>query len=130
MNSDLTIGGSHQTVVEQRNVSQDETMMDPALALEEFSKLASSYGFDLGAQIEADEAAQNRDHTTVAFLGKSHKNRRRGTMAHVFSFWRRKNTRVAVKTIYGTPGTLEIVKVNMSLLPPHSHRADPWLGYG
>ena len=72
------------------------------LALAKFSKLASSYGFDLNAQIEQAGVTLHRDHTDIAFRGK---------LRHP------EETMVAVKAIRGNPPrSMEIVKVDMSSL--------------
>jgi len=79
------------------------------LALEEFSKLASSYDFDLDVEIERDGATSHHDYTDIAF---------RGTLR------RPEETMVAIKAIRGNPPhNTEIVKVDTSFLP--LHRADP-----
>ena len=73
------------------------------LALEEFSKLASSYGFDLDVEIEQHGATSHHDCTDIAF---------RGTLR------RPEETMVAVKAIRGnSPHNTEIVKVDTSFLP-------------
>jgi len=85
--------------------------MDATRALEEISKLASSYGFDVSEQIELDRAALCRDHTDVAFRGKLRRNKER-IMAHTSPLYRPEEIMVAVKANFGgLPLNVEVFKV-------------------
>ena len=88
---------SDKSHVNRPSMLEQYSFVQEELALGEFSKLASSYGFDLNVEIEQDGVSSHRNYTDIAFQGKLR---------------RPEDTMVAVKAIRGNPPhDMEVVKV-------------------
>ena len=88
---------SDKSHVNRPSMLERYSFVQEELALAEFSKLASSYGFDVNVEIEQDGVSSHRNYTDIAFQGKLR---------------RPEDTMVAVKAIRGNPPhDMEVVKV-------------------
>lgn len=83
-------------------------------AVEEFSKMMSSYDFILDAQINCDGTESHHEHRDTTFRGRLRHIEMKGSMADMPSSWPPEETLVAVKVIHGLPLDLDVIKVDLS----------------